>query len=83
MTLADHVAQLGAASRELAAAIDRQSRPEQGWTHAAWGAHVSREVEAARAARDSCAAEYRAAVLAQQRALSDRKPGYWAARGAP
>lgn len=79
MKLSDHAAALGVAQRELAAAIDRQSKPERGWTLEDWGRHVTRDVEAARAKRDAVAAEYRAAVAAWKRALAAREPGYWAA----
>jgi hypothetical protein len=80
MTLDDYAVALGAASRELAELIAKQSKPEQGWTLANWGRHIGRQVEAARAKRDAIATEYRAAVTAWKRAFADREPGYWAER---
>lgn len=81
MTLAEHAEALGAASRELAAAIDRQSKPEPGWNLGPWSRHVAKDVAAARAKRDAVAAEYRAAVVAFKRALDGRSPSWLAEKG--
>lgn len=83
MRLHTLAAQLGDASRELAEAIDRQSKPPPpGWNLGPWCRHVARDVKAARAKRDAVATEYRAEVVAVRRALMDRRLGYWAEKGA-
>lgn len=76
----DLAAALGAASRELAEAIERGANPPPGWNIGPWGKHVARQVELARIKRDAAAQQYRAAIVALQRALQDRKRGFWVER---
>ncbi len=67
------LAALSLANAELALSIDRQARPERGWTLANWARRVQPDIDAARERRDAVAVEYRLAVVALRRALVGRQ----------